>query len=111
MLPNFNVKIHGKTYKGYATAEKKHSILPVFEVSDSGVELTDVLSLKANDFFELEFKPGMLKLYNPMLLQSMQMYKVFHWCYLKYRRFKVQYDKLDIYFIKKADKKIRAGIS
>lgn len=107
LLPNFNVEVHGKTYKAYATPEKKHTILPVFDVSESGVELTCVLSLKANKFFELEFKPGLLSLYNQMLLRNMQLYKLFHWSYLKYRRFKIQYDKLAIFFIKRIDGKVR----
>jgi len=111
LLPNFSVEVHGKGYTGFATAEKKHTILPVFDISKSGIELTDVVSLKANKNFELEFKPGFVGLYNYFLLRNVQLYRMFHWCYLKYRRFKVQYDKLAIFFIKKIDKKARASIS
>ena len=86
LFPHYKLKTKSKTYDSRQSKKNKLSIVPVFEIEKSGIVLDEVITIKANNNFELEVANSINDRYNHYLFDDERLYSIFYFLYSLYNK-------------------------
>lgn len=100
LFPHCKIRTKSKTYYDVWSKKNMLSIMPIFEIQKSSIVLDKVITIKANNNFELEVANSINDRYNHYLFNNMWMYSIFYFLYSFYNK-SILYLMMPIKFVKK----------
>ncbi|AKB24329.1 Capsule biosynthesis protein capA [Methanosarcina sp. MTP4] len=100
LFPNLKLHIKQKIYYLPQSKKNRMSIIPIFNISKTGIVLDNLISIKANKKFELEVDNSVNGIYNRYLFSNEYIYSIFYALYSFYVKM-TYYSVMPIRIVKK----------